>query len=46
MKQTIQFLLVLLTLLLVCLGCQRQGMEQQQAGLQPVRQLTGEISDP
>jgi len=46
MKQTIQFLLVLLTSLFVSIGCQRQGMEQQQASLQPAGQLTGEISDP
>jgi hypothetical protein len=45
MKQTIHFLLVLLTLLLVSIGCQRQGTEQQ-ASLQPVTPGNGEISDP
>lgn len=46
MKRIIQFQLVLLTLLFVSIGCQRQGMEQQHASLQQVRQVTEEISDP
>ena len=43
MKQVIQFLLILF---FISMGCQRQGMEQQRAGLQPLRQGAGEINDP
>ena len=47
MKQTIQFLLVLLSLLLISIACQRQGLEQQLASLQPSSQVTEQaIEDP
>jgi mono/diheme cytochrome c family protein len=46
MKQTTSLLLILIAFLFASIGCQRQGTDQQQASLQPVRQVTGEISDP